>query len=333
LLDTKSLDRTRLTTRLLAGREFLVKTPLCASYLKQMNTWLTTGSHGAIVYGRPRLGKTSATRWVLKALPNLVGNFPVVEVPIRAQNIATERAFFQHLLRCIKHRQAMTGSAGDKRDRFSEWLTSRAMRSSINCAVLFLDEAQLLQDHQYGWLLNISNELDKNGCRLFCLFVGQPELADKKLKFIDAGMEQIVGRFMVRELEFSGISSEVDLISTLNQYQNTIYPIGSNILFSENFIPLATKGGFVLDSIGPALWGAFEKLWIAARLDKGMTIPMHYFTSALIGILNLLVKHDTEHLVIPQEIIVEAVNSSGYKESLRILLVSLMKFEKINGHN
>lgn len=328
---TQTFERTRLTTRLLAGREFLVKTPLCANYLKKMNNWLITGSQGAIVYGRPRLGKTSATRWVLKALPNLIGNFPVVEVPIRDQHIASERAFFQHLLRCIKHRHSMDGTAGDKRDRFSEWLIARAMRSPINGAVLFFDEAQLLQDHQYAWLLNIGNELDKNGCRLFCLLVGQSELADKKIKLIDAGMEQIVGRFMVRELEFSGLGSEIDLVSTLTQYQQTTYPIGSNILFAENFIPLAIKGGFELSSIGPAVWGAFENLWVSAGLDKGMTIPMHYFTAALIGSLNSLVKYDADNLVIPQKIIVESVDASGYKESLRILIASMMRYKKSNG--
>lgn len=333
MVDAQTLEHTKLSTRLLAGRDFLVKTPQCVSYLKQMHTWLTTGSQGALVHGRPRLGKTSATRWVLKVIPNLIGNFPVVEVPIRDQHIATERAFFQHLLRCIKHREAMKGSAGDKRDRFSEWLIARAKRSPINAAVLFFDEAHLLQDHQYSWLLNIGNELDKNGCRLFCLLVGQPELADKKLKLIEDGMEQIVGRFMVRELEFSGISSQLDLVATLTEYQETIYPIDSDTLFAENFIPLAVSGGFKLNSIGPAMWAAFEKLWIHFRIDKEMSIPMHYFTAALIGTLNSLVKYDADNLVVPQEIITNSVDASGYKESLRILLAILDKHRRTNSRS
>jgi len=319
LLDSLSIERTKLSTRLIAGRAFLIKTPPSVHYLKQMKTWLTTGSQGALVYGRPRLGKTSATRWILRMLPELIGNFPSVEIPVRGQNIASERAFFQHLLRCVKHRHAMVGTAGDKRDRFSEFLISRALRSPINGAVLFFDEAQLLQDHQYDWLLNISNELDKNGCRLFCLLVGQSELTKTKARFIDDGKEQIVGRFMVRELEFSGIISQADLISTLDEFHKTIYPIGSGQLFAENFIPIAIKGGFNLTSIGPAMWQSFENLWINAGLGDKITIPMHYFTAALIGILNSLVSKDKVDCEVSHGLIENSVAASVYIESLKIL--------------
>jgi hypothetical protein len=314
-----SIERTKLSTRLIAGRAFLIKTPQSAYYLKQMKNWLTTGSQGALVYGRPRLGKTSATRWTLRMLPELIGSFPSVEIPVRGQNIASERAFFQHLLRCVKHRHAMVGTAGDKRDRFSEFLISRALRSPINGAVLFFDEAQLLQDRQYDWLLNISNELDKNGCRLFCLLVGQSELTRTKTRFIDDGKEQIVGRFMVRELEFSGIRTQEDLVSTLNEFHKTIYPIGSGQLFAENFIPLAIKGGFDLASIGPAMWQSFEDLWIRAGLEDKVTIPMHYFTAALIGVLNSLVSKDKEGCDVSHDIIQKSITASGYIESLKIL--------------
>ena len=319
MIDAQYKERTNLSTRLLAGRAFLIKTPQSAFYLKQMNSWLTTGSQGAVIYGRPRLGKTSATRWILRMLQNIIGNFPAVEIPVRGQNVASEKAFFQHLLTCIKLRHAMIGTAGDKRDRFSQWLINRAVRSPINGAVLFLDEAQLLQDHQYDWLVNISNELDKNGCRLFCLLVGQTELIEKKNTFINEGREQIVGRFMVRELEFSGITSEIDLISTLREFDQTIYPNGSNKFFAESFIPLGVEGGFKLASLGPGMWQTFEKLWLEQGLFGRINIPMHYFTSSLIYTLNSMVPKDKNNLSISHDVLVNAVSASGFNESLRIL--------------
>ncbi|MDI1309327.1 MAG: ATP-binding protein [Methylotenera sp.] len=319
MIDIIYKERTNLSTRLLAGRAFLIKTPQAALYLKLMSSWLTTGSQGAIIYGRPRLGKTSATRWTLHMLPEIIGRFPVVEIPVRGQFVASEKAFFQHLLTCIKHRHAMIGTAGDKRDRFSQWLINRAIRSPINGAVLFLDEAQLLQNQHYDWLVNISNELDKNGCRLFCLLVGQTELIEKKNELINEGREQIVGRFMVREHEFVGLVSEKDIISILNEFDHTIYPSGSDKLFAESFIPLGIHSGFKLASLGPGMWQTFEKLWLEQGLFGQINIPMHYFTSALISTLNIMVSKDKCNLSISHDVLVNAVSASGFKESLRIL--------------
>lgn len=328
MLHTQNSERIKISTRIMAGRAFLVKTPICVSYLKQINTWLTTGSQGALVYGPPRLGKTSATRWSLKMLSALIGSFPVVEVPVRDQTIASEKAFFQHLLKCIHHKHASTGSAGDKRDSLTEWLVTRAKKSTINAAVIFFDEAHLLKDDHYKWLLNIGNELDRNGCRLFCLLVGQSELESVKTRFIESGKEQIVGRFMVRELEFVGIRSEQELTFALAEFHKTIYPIENNILFPANFIPKAIEGGFELPSIGPALWSAFQNLWLGAGLGKTVTVPMHYFTSALIGILNSIVEYDSDNLEISHSLVIASVNASGYRESLLIRQATDTRFKK-----
>lgn len=89
--DCVQLERRKLSTRVMAGRAFMIKTPPSQQYMRKMKTWLTTGSQGALVYGRPRLGKTLATRWMLKMLPEALGIFPWIEVPIREQRIASER--------------------------------------------------------------------------------------------------------------------------------------------------------------------------------------------------------------------------------------------------
>lgn len=326
MLSSPSVERTKISARIMAGRAFLVKTPACVNYFKQMNNWLMTGAQGALVYGRPRLGKTSATRWVLNMLPEVLGSFPTVEIPVRGQNIATEKPFFQHLLRCVKHKHAMLGTTGDKRDRFSEWLIGRAIRSPMNGAVLFFDEAQLLHDEHYNWLLNIGNELDRSGCRLFCLLVGQPELMDIKPKFINDNKEQIVGRFMVRELEFKGIMSEQELINALYEYHETQYPSGSGKLFASNFIPNAVASGFRLEMLGPAMWSSFKNRWLKAQIGEEISIPMHYFTSTLLGIMNALFGLDRKNLQVPNEIIEKSVSASGYIQSLQILSISKQRF-------
>lgn len=316
----------KILTRVMAGRAFMIKTSPAASYLVKMKSWLTTGSHGAMIYGRPRLGKTMATRWVLRTIRELIGYVPSIEVPIREQRVASEREFFQHILHCARHRFYDVGSAGDRRDRLAEWLVNRACRSPVNAAVLFFDEAQLLTEHHYRWLLNIDNELDMRGCRLFCLLVGQPKLSETKITLIDKGMEQIVGRFMVREYEFPGIRSLDQLTDSFTEFNNTEYPAGTEMMFPANFIPQAVSGGFTLQILAPATWAAFQLRWLEAGIDERFEIPMHYLTAALTEMLDSLTSFDVPMLQVKDELIKKCVAASGYSESLRAL-----KAKALNG--
>lgn len=234
-----------------------------------------------------------------------------------------QREFFQHVLRCARHKHYRDGTAGDKRDCLTEWLVARAQRSPINSAVIFIDEAHLLTEQHFNWLLNIGNEMDASGCRLFCLLVGQAELAKRKVEYIGEGLEQIVGRFMVRELDFPAIKSQEEVEECYSQFHDTHYPTGSEILFPENFLPRAVADGFHLKNLAPASWSAFEKEWHSVGLDSDPLIPMHYLTATLTGILNALVSHDAPSLSVQSKIIRQAVRESGYLESIQSLKVAL----------
>ncbi len=124
-----NLSHPILVSRLLAGRAFLVKTPPCIAFFAYLKRWLLTGNSGGVVFGWPRLGKTSATRWVLRAVQEIFGTLPFIEIPIRKQHLAHEGAFFQHLCRCGRQRHYARGTVADRRDRCIEMLIGRARRS------------------------------------------------------------------------------------------------------------------------------------------------------------------------------------------------------------
>lgn len=323
--DPAELARRKLSTQVMAGRAFLIKTPPAQRYFRETYTWLTTGALGALVYGRPRLGKTSATRWVLSALGQALGPLPWLEIPIRGQRVASEREFFQHILRCARHREYGKGTAGDRRDRLAEWLIRRARRSPVNAFVMFIDEAQLLTEHHYYWLLNIGNELDAAGCRLFCLLVGQSELMDDKQEMIDAGQEQIVGRFMVRTLEFPGIQSEDEVRQCLEAYDQTEYPPGSGKRFTEHYVPKAVSKGLHLQSLAAGVWGNFATVWRQVGFEGPAVIPMHYLGATITGVLNAVADHDADFLTVDQGTLARCVQASGYYESLRMMRATLAK--------
>lgn len=325
------IERAKIIARTLAGRALLVRTKSCVLYFAKVKQWLMTGNLGAIVYGRPRLGKTSATRWVIRVLPEKFGAIPFIEVPIRKQHLQNEGAFFQFLLKCCRSKYFNRGSVADKRDRFGEALLRRARRSNIRTVVVFIDEAQMLGVLQYEWLQNISNELDAIGYRVFFLLVGQHELNARQEQFILDGHEQIVARFMTEAWSFAGLKSLDELKEALRGYDEGMYPepkanqVQKSKPFLAWFIPRAFDQGVRLEKEGGRLWVAYQKVWMDLGVDGAPELPMHYVTSTVTNLLLALSEIDSADLVVSDENIMSAIKSSGFKNSVAILMAGRKK--------
>jgi hypothetical protein len=317
-----------LVSRVLAGRAFLVKTPACIEYYTRLKSWFSMGIQGAIVYGRPRLGKTSGSRWVLGAIQMVFGKIPYVEIPIRKQHLHNEGAFFQFMLKCCKHKYYNRGTVADKRDRLFEALLARARRSSIRMVILFIDEAQELEELHYQWLRNISNELDSAGYRIFCLLVGQKELIEKRKSLLVEGMEQIVSRFMTEVSMFSGLRNIGELRSVLNGFDLAVYPAENGRPFPGYFAPLAYAHGWRLEDLAEQIWSEYESCWNDLSIDFPIEVGMQYVTSTVTKILELASKRDKSAIEIKKNAIKECVKNSGFTASAQILYMSKKTPEK-----
>lgn len=311
-----------LVSRVLAGRAFLVKTPACIEYYTKLKSWFSMGIQGAIVVGRPRLGKTSGTRWVLGAIQMVFGKVPYVEIPIRKQHLHNEGAFFQFMLKCCKHKYYNRGSVADKRDRLFEALLARARRSSIRMVILFIDEAQELEELHYQWLRNISNELDSAGYRIFCLLVGQKELINKRNSLLVEEMEQIVSRFMTEVSMFSGLRNVGELQSVLNGFDLAVYPAENGRPFLEYFAPMAYAHGWKLKDLAQQIWSEYELCWNNLSIDFPIEVGMQYVTSTVTKILQHASECDQSSMEIKKGTIKECVKNCGFMASAQILHMS-----------
>ncbi|MFC7518841.1 ATP-binding protein [Herbaspirillum sp. GCM10030257] len=316
-----------LTARVLAGRAFLIRTPVCTLFYAHLERWLTCGMLGAIVYGRPRFGKSSAARWALSALKYALAPVPWIEVPVRRQHKDNEGAFFQHLLQCTRNQWAKKGTVTERRNRLTDALTARAKRSPVRTVILFFDEAHLLNELHYSWLINISNELEGRGLRLFCLLVGQQQLLGQKANFIQDGRDEYVARFMTEDWALPGISSYEEFARCLKQYDDAIYPADSERPFASYYLPEAVRDGWHIQYLAKPLYETMQHFWADAGRRDAMVIPMHYVTSSLVILLNELGRFDASLPVIPQKTFQTAVSRSGFGNAL-ISLPEATKTEK-----
>lgn len=108
-----------------------------------VSNWIENRFPGAIIYGRPRLGKTRAISYLIKVLPeDLKENIPIFHIRCRSYRSSRENNFFEDLLTGVGHSLASEGRPSEKRERLKNFLIMTAEKSMQNKIIFFIDDAQ-----------------------------------------------------------------------------------------------------------------------------------------------------------------------------------------------
>ncbi len=245
-----------------------------------VSKWIENRSPGGIVFGRPRIGKTEAIKYLIKILKSKFGDtLPVFHILCDQHSKPNENVFFENLLRDVEHGLPLSGNASSKRDRLLKFFMFQCEMSANNRIILFIDDAQRLFEIQYGWLMDIYNILNKYDISMSVILVGQEELIHQKNAFIQSKKTQIVGRFMVQEYKFSGIKNIRDMSACLQGYDlSSEYPVKSGWSFTKYFFPDAFDSGKRLENCAEDLFMAFTNIRMESGFKKTFEIPMMYLT-------------------------------------------------------
>lgn len=248
--------------RRIGSKQALISTRQVNDLQTQVIEWIQSNSCGGIVYGPSRCGKTCAIHYISQSLKEIYG----MELPVycftATAHIPTQKAFYESMLIMLNHEQPSKGTANQMRQRLVNRIVANALETPYQMAVLWIDEAYLLNENEYLWLIDIYNALAINDILLTVILVGTKELLDVKKGFIASGKQQIIQRFMVKEAKFHGIESLTDLCVCMKSLDNSVIPIGFTepVCLSKYFFPDAYKDGYELVSYSNDLWEAVKTL-------------------------------------------------------------------------
>jgi Cdc6-like AAA superfamily ATPase len=239
-MDASMVD-IREVERNLGSYKFTVPTRQIISLKNQVEEWISLNSCGAIIYGNSRSGKTSAIGFISESLKKTYGAQLPVYVYCATEHTHTDKTFYSSLLVALGHEMAHKGTAVQMRQRLVNRIITNAMDTKYHRAILYVDEAYLLTEKEYVWLIDIYNELHKSGVDLAVFLVGTKELKEQKEGFIRASKQQIVLRFMVFEFKFKGLESRGDVEICLSSLDNPLDVIGMQelVILSELYFPMA----------------------------------------------------------------------------------------------
>jgi len=280
---------------------------------------IKTRTPGGIFVGRQRYGKTFAIRYLSSLLAEEASITPIVyNIMCKHHDRAiSDNRFYEELLLSLRHSFTKSGSAAQKLERIVEYLFEQ-MSISKNLIILF-DDAHRLNEHQYEWLVDIYNELDKLRIKPFFLFFGQPELAYRRNSFLEEGARQIIGRFMSRQYIFHGIQNASDIAICLESFDGenlgTDYPADSGWSYTRYFFKSAYDSGWRFSQLSELIWTVFSSLRKKYGLSLTFEIPMQDLCTTLEYIyLNYFDLYSVPP-VINKSIIEQAIYNSGYIES------------------
>jgi len=296
--------------------DYRVPTPAINQFHQLIQRCLRFRIPGAIIYGRPRFGKSSAIDFLQRYLQANGLKLPLLRLDVHAKKIPSEFAFFGNLLAAAGHPSVSARESSQLRRRLAAKLRELAEVAGDDRIVLFTDEAQDLSRLELEWLRDIHNAMARHSILFTALLVGSHELRAKKSILQSERAQQIVARFMREELPFHGLRNASDCATVLKGYDVTAYPQDSDWSYTRFFLPRAWGAGLRLVDQADALWDSFVDAHARARLPGDPEIGMEFFTSAVEYALAESLVADNKTYVFTESLWRAAVDNSGYVRSL-----------------
>lgn len=274
---------------------------------------------GMIVYGRPRIGKTSALKFAIEHLPTDLGApLPILIANSNSYRVPSEEKFFLDLLNDFNFPFPAKRKPAEMRRQIVNLMLEKAEKSRLRRIILIMDEAHRLTEYHYNWLMDIYNELDRKKISMSVISVGQEELLSRRTFFLEQKKSQIIGRFMTHEHHFYGIRTIEEMKLILKCYDDeeiSSYPVDSGWSFSRFFFPEGYGKGERLEKDAKTIFSLFSELRKEHGVSADFEIPMEYFAFSIENALKKNGSHGNQHFWLTSALWKEAIEMSGYVES------------------
>lgn len=294
-------------------RQYKIPTASILEFMDVITEWINNCKPGGIVMGQQRHGKSSAIEYITKNLASELGRpVSVFSFECIKHQKESENRFFEDMLIKIKHKATSTGSPSKKRARLVEYIIEKT-QAEKGYLVIIMDEAQKMKVEYYESLADLYNEIVSAGFTPLFILVGQPELINMKSSLRSAGKSQIIGRFMLSEHHFHGLT-DLDAIKGATQAYDTQteYPEKSGCSYSRYFFPEAYEHGWRLSGEAERIKRGFDNARIKHQLNISSDIPMQYFCSSVENFFRRFHDQDNPEFQGTDAIWNELIHDSGY---------------------
>ncbi len=301
-----------------ASNEFNIATSAIMNLKTKILKWIADGTPGAIIYGRPRIGKTRAILYIASVLKAKYGRELPIYVLNATEHVSKDKFFYSELLKVVGHPEFDKGTVCVLKERLLNSLFTSACNTKYRKIILFIDEAYNFSEKDFKWLMDIYNNLNLKNIHLYVFLIGSEELIARKQALIMAKQHQIVGRFMVEECHFHGIQNQKEMSICLYNYDNPLEISDERIILTREFFPEAYADGYRLSSQVNIIMEEYLKTMNEIGIPPASEIPMMYFTNMIRHCLNDFGIYGKKLYSPTPEAWYDSIKESGYVAAERL---------------
>lgn len=301
-------------------RDYELVTPMMEDFLAIASLEIERMATGIAIYGPSRIGKSRAIEYVLSKIRSKYPSVTCVDAVMVDRKTRSDSRFFKGLAADMKLNIPLIGDGDDLRTSIIRHLLVRCAEAHDPRVLIFLDEAQRMKPHEYSYLIDLTNHLEKYGMSPTVILVGQPELLDSRDELVRLRRMDAIGRFLENPLAFSAVSNFDDFEKILRQFDDPAsmqFPLGSRSCITAAYVSNLYGRGFRLsDSVKP-FWMAIEKA--ASQLRVPPVIGMRSLTMAVETALTSISVSETPENAKSEEWWKSILQDSGYLKNLVII--------------
>ena len=277
----------------------MIPTNAVNGVITTLNRWLHYLIPGGIFHGLSRVGKSQIAKCLVTDTERLLGapipaaGLSMVNPDDSTKPTLTANRLYIELLGQLGHPADNSSNTVRKRTRLVNLMCDRARQANENRFLLVIDEAQFITKAQYGFLIDLHNQLDMKKIKLTTVLVGDPRLVENKTTYMELGEGHIIGRFMVAEHEVRGVE-DLESIALICRAMDSMseHPPGSGISFTHHFAPRAFENGWRLESLADPIWTAFHDVCRMKGVKPFVDLPMAPVIALLRVILIMIGESD-----------------------------------------
>lgn len=308
-----------MTLRKLKSPDFMIATKSIFDLYEKIHDWVLAGDCGAMIYGRTRIGKTSAINYISNKFKEEYGEeFPVL-IWTLTDHVSTDKTFYASIINAMSIGEIKTRmeTALNLKERVVNYIRIQASGTPLRRVVFMIDEAWKLAAKEFDWLMDLYNTLqNKYNVQMSVFLFGTRELLSLKDCLMSHNQNQIVERFMLNTYRFYGIQSEMELGMCLMELdRSNIYGVSekNNKTLSDFYFPDAYRDEkAIFYNLSLEYWEAFQTVKKINNI-KEKDIPMMYFMASFLKLLIHYGKCSEEpDYFIDKNQIVKCIEETGY---------------------
>lgn len=295
------------------SREYRLNTPALLAVIQNACFKVLMRKTGVVYTGEPRIGKTVCCEALLEEIPKRFPNVYVAMMPATNKDISSPR--YSSIVHQLIEQEGILPKARttfiQRQSMLLERLKTRAEARNAKQIVLLIDELSRLSIADFNQLADIYNKLRADKITMTVISFAMPSIAKVVVDFLRNDDRHIIGRFLSDIRPLHGVTTAAQLNQVLKLYDDCTEEKLLGNSFTRNVLPQAYAGGFRLASLTGDVWREMSRVAAGKYVNN---LPMEHVAQVVAYLLVILGSDDSSALIVPQDLIEEAVRESNFKE-------------------